>query len=635
MKGKGASRPLSFIAMRSADKDILTIFQHSETMGNPAGNIAKVAWRMPLALALAYGALAAVSLATTQTASGIAVIWPSSGIFLAGLMLLRGQARIWLIGLVSMASVAANYSFGASVLTALGYTLSNVIEGLVAARIVLGGNRAWGRFDDPIWVGRFFLGAACGSFVGAIGGTIASGADPWLAFFGSWFSTVLLGQLIVAPAILLVYHGRFRHILTRDHAVKAVGLIALASASIAVSFFQTRYSLLFLPLAMTVFATYLLGVAGAVGMLLMVSAGGTAAIMQGFMPPGFEDDPVGNIYLFQLYLLIVFASALPLATLLEKSRNQAKEIARRNQLLETAEAFANVGHWRFDLENEEIEWSDEMYRIYGLDPREDEPQNLNEGVTIPEEREVVREAYRHAIKTGEDFDLKLHIERADGAIRDAHATGFVERRDDRTIAVFGVLKDVTNHAQAMGKLQEAWVQAERDARKALRLSETDQLTGVANRRKLLTVLRREMEQAERGDRDLSIIMLDVDHFKAINDTHGHGEGDLVLQRIAEAGRACVRDLDLFGRLGGEEFLAILPGANIELASLVGERLRRAVKDLSGEDGLAPDRITISLGVAVHQKGSDENFFLQAADAALYQSKAAGRNRLTVASANAA
>lgn len=93
--------------------------------------------------------------------------------------------------------------------------------------------------------------------------------------------------------------------------------------------------------------------------------------------------------------------------------------------------------------------------------------------------------------------------------------------------------------------------------------------------------------------------------------------------------------DLFGRLGGEEFLVILPGADAELAAKVAERLRHAVHELSGDPELGLDRLTVSLGVAMHQAGADESFFLQAADAALYQSKADGRNRLTVARADAA
>ena len=162
------------------------------------------------------------------------------------------------------------------------------------------------------------------------------------------------------------------------------------------------------------------------------------------------------------------------------------------------------------------------------------------------------------------------------------------------------------------------------------LSWRDPLTGLYNRRKLF-----EETRTENSPHSRHLLTIDLDRFKAINDTHGHGVGDLVLQKIAGAGRSCLRDQDLFGRLGGEEFLVILPGADAELAAKVAERLRHAVHELSGDSELGLDRLTVSLGVAMHQTGADESFFLQAADAALYQSKADGRNRLTVAQADAA
>ncbi|GGA07916.1 hypothetical protein GCM10010923_17520 [Blastomonas marina] len=605
-------------------------------MSDRVDNAGITAWWAPLAFALGYGLLAVLALVTTRTADGIAVIWPSSGVLLAGLMLLKGNARIALLLLVGIASMVVNLVFNQSWLLATGFTAGNLAGGMIASRISLDGNRAWGRFDDPVWVARFFFGAVIASASGAMIAATLPAIESPLEFAGSWFSTVLLGQLIVAPTLVILYQGRHRRLLSRDMWLKAIVILLAGAASIAVAFFQTRFALLFLPLTVTVFATYLLGVTGALGMLMLVTIGGSTAAALDRLPTGFTDDPIISIYMLQLYLLTVFASALPLSTLLEKSRRQAQELARRNTLLETAEAFANVGHWRYDVESGEIEWSDEMYRIFGLDPDHDEPQDLNSGAIDAEHVEIVRAAFREAIISGKPFDYKIRIRRPSGELRFVHSSGYVERSEmDRSDALFGVFKDITNHVEAMGKLEQAWVQAEQDVRKALLLSETDQLTGVANRRKLLTMLAREMETADETGRDLAIIMLDVDHFKAINDTHGHGVGDLVLQKIAGAGRSCLRDQDLFGRLGGEEFLVILPGADAELAAKVAERLRHAVHELSGDPELGLDRLTVSLGVALHQTGADESFFLQAADAALYQSKADGRNRLTVARADAA
>ncbi len=579
-------------------------------------------------LAIAYGAFAALSLATTQTEFGIAVFWPSSGVFLAGLMLMQGRTRLVFAGLVAIASMVANLAYGVPWWSAAGFTLANIVEGCIAAVIALTGNRAWGRFDDPIWVLRFFVGATLAALVSATIATASAGeAAGWL-FFGSWFTTVLLGLLIVTPAIVVFHRGGYASLVEDDGLFRALAIFAAGSASIAVTFYQTDFPLLYLPLAVTVFATYLLGVTGAIGMVVLVTIGGTIGIMQG-RGLGYENDPISSTYFFQFYLLVVFVSALPLATLLEKSRRQAAEIAMRKSWLETAETFAQIGHWRFDLTTERIEWSDEMFRIYGLDPANDELRDFTSGAVIPDQVQFVRAAMKHTMKTGEPFDHKLRIRHEDGSLREVHARGFVEHSGDTPVAIFGVLKDVTDHADAMEELQQARDHAEREAEHALLLSETDPLTGVANRRKLLAVLGKEMDAAAHSARNLAILMIDIDHFKAINDTHGHGVGDVVLQRIAEAGRSCLRDQDVFGRLGGEEFLVILPGADEELAIKVGERLRDIVRQLFADRTLGLDEVTISLGVAVYQAGVDEKLFLRAADLALYRSKAEGRDRLTV------
>ena len=125
-------------------------------------------------------------------------------------------------------------------------------------------------------------------------------------------------------------------------------------------------------------------------------------------------------------------------------------------------------------------------------------------------------------------------------------------------------------------------------------------------------------------------MIDVDYFKAINDRYGHGVGDEVLKNIAKLGSRTLRKGDLFGRFGGEEFLAILPSASAKAASRIGERLRRACENLDWGKIANVEGVSISLGVAKYQFGYDETSLLHAADTALYFSKGAGRNRLTIA-----
>jgi diguanylate cyclase (GGDEF)-like protein len=153
---------------------------------------------------------------------------------------------------------------------------------------------------------------------------------------------------------------------------------------------------------------------------------------------------------------------------------------------------------------------------------------------------------------------------------------------------------------------------------------TDGLTGLYNRRYLFLRLAEEIERAARGTYRFSIALLDLDHFKRVNDTFGHRTGDEALVRTANAMRGAIRGLDLAGRYGGEEFLVILPDTGATEARAVAERIRAAVKALSWPElGL---RLTLSGGVCGHA-GADIDSLLECADRRLYAAKAGGRDRI--------
>lgn len=159
-----------------------------------------------------------------------------------------------------------------------------------------------------------------------------------------------------------------------------------------------------------------------------------------------------------------------------------------------------------------------------------------------------------------------------------------------------------------------------------RLLTTDHLTGVTNRAHFFEIAEAEIGRAQQQSRPLSIIMLDADHFKRINDTAGHQAGDEVLKRIAAEARAVLRIPDVVARLGGEEFVLMLPSTTRQEALEVAERLRRAVELASIETGVGQLRATISLGVASLDGAAPAlQELLAAADKALYDAKRAGRN----------
>jgi diguanylate cyclase (GGDEF)-like protein len=160
------------------------------------------------------------------------------------------------------------------------------------------------------------------------------------------------------------------------------------------------------------------------------------------------------------------------------------------------------------------------------------------------------------------------------------------------------------------------------------MSTHDGLTGTFNRSYLDSRLAIESTRATRSDLHFSVLMIDADHFKEINDRHGHSVGDLVLQKIATACAQCLRPYDTFARYGGEEFVALLPSTSLEQACEIAERVRAAVSELaiiSPADQAIP--VTISIGVAKLLVGEAQTeSMMRRADEAMYEAKRAGRNQ---------
>jgi diguanylate cyclase (GGDEF)-like protein len=192
-----------------------------------------------------------------------------------------------------------------------------------------------------------------------------------------------------------------------------------------------------------------------------------------------------------------------------------------------------------------------------------------------------------------------HLAKADG-IHDPHLR-----------ASFGQLAE---------RLTEVWTQAT-----------VDHLTGVLNRQAVLATLQTEVERAARFGHQLSVVMVDLDHFKRLNDSHGHAAGDLILRRVADTLRENVRSVDVVGRYGGEEFLLVLPETDVDAAATLAEKLRRLVgrQEVVLDDGYRSSA-TLSAGVAGGYGGHlSLDSLVRDADNAMYSAKALGRDQVYV------
>jgi diguanylate cyclase (GGDEF)-like protein len=164
-----------------------------------------------------------------------------------------------------------------------------------------------------------------------------------------------------------------------------------------------------------------------------------------------------------------------------------------------------------------------------------------------------------------------------------------------------------------------------------RLAMTDPLTGIANRRALMDAAEREMRRARRFRDHLSVLLVDIDHFKAINDAAGHTAGDAILHQFAATATRTLRSIDIVGRIGGEEFAILLPGTPREGAMLTGEKIRAAARSIPMPAVMRTQQLTVSVGVADLGPGDASAMaFLGRADDAMYLAKRTGRDKVVAA-----
>jgi diguanylate cyclase (GGDEF)-like protein/PAS domain S-box-containing protein len=237
---------------------------------------------------------------------------------------------------------------------------------------------------------------------------------------------------------------------------------------------------------------------------------------------------------------------------------------------------------------------------------------------VPRNRALEAQQFLTALAADKDLNLtvELSARHVDGSWRDFEVIG-KNLIDDPAIGGLVVnMRDISERKRLMAKLE--------------RLSETDALTNTLNRRGFMKLAEREFERMRRNRQPLTLVMIDIDHFKGVNDVFGHAAGDMVLSMVADCCRKHIRSIDVLGRFGGEEFIILLTGASLDTAEAIVARIHQGIAATRVTTIKGEVSVTASFGLAaVHPETIDLETAIRVADEALYEAKNSGRNCIKI------
>jgi len=369
----------------------------------------------------------------------------------------------------------------------------------------------------------------------------------------------------------------------------------------------------------------------------------------GLLPPGFPMkgflyDPDADDRLTRHRMKVALMLILPVAALLgalalvflrlnrRLTRSAQAQAAMHSVLQENERRFRFIAEhsgdviWTMDIASERFTYiSPAVFQLLGFTAEELLPRPPS-SVLAPESAALLRselEASRAEWNLG--HSVTPRVTEVDQRHRDGHlvptevVTTLHGDAQGRLVSVLGVSRDITERKRAEAQLRHEFHSMEQ-------LASTDLLTGAWNRRRFEDAVEGEMSRSRRHGHPLSLLLLDIDHFKKINDAYGHAEGDRVLRGVAECVRDAIRVSDSLTRWGGEEFIVLMPNTEVASAVILAERIRECIAAHAFE-GIGP--VTASLGLAEYLPSASRQDWMERTDRAMYKAKHGGRNRVEI------
>lgn len=586
-----------------------------------------------VAAALLYELFALVAWRLTLVNDHQPTVWPANALTLA-LMILWHRRRADRLAAVAgaiaagfLSSVAAGRVTGLSALIAANNGLEAWVAWALLARMGRAGLRCETASDILSLVFAALAAPAVSATVGAGSLWLFRGL-PFGGLWLAWYVSCALGLLIVTPLVVTGWRAM------RGRAgggapsrpVEATVILALVGLTAALVMAWGELRLLFLASPLVLLAAFRLRVFGASAATAIVAVAATAAIARDAITGTIGQD---QVLLLQVYLASIFLCALPVAAVLAERDAKAaalSDLARRYR--DVVESVGDV-IFRTDPHGRWTYLNPAWTRVFGLDV-DGSIGRSSLGAVHKEDRVTLLDRVRPLYDgTAHELAQVLRAQTGAGAVRWIEVLlRPIRDGDGHVVGLAGTLRDIDDRKRLEESIAHAKRRAEAQAREAALLAATDDLTGLANRRSFLRHLGRATEEARGEGRAVALAIFDVDHFKSVNDRFGHGVGDAVLRLVAARAVSVIRGGDLVGRIGGEEFGILMPGASLAAAEQIAERFRRVI-EVAPDDPALP-AVTVSVGLAVLDGHGAEYDLLADADRALYEAKRAGRNCVRVA-----
>ncbi len=569
---------------------------------------------------IAYFAVAKLGLSFSDGHAIVSAVWPPSGLALAATIVFGPRVA----PAIFLAAVLSNATGDSSVPSAIGIATGNAVAAVTGALLLarVGFEPTLRRVRDVMALA--ILGAAVSTAVNATIGTstllaggVAHPSNLW-AFWRVWWLGDLTGVLLVAPPLLLLltaHRGRGRR---RDAArIAEASLLAAALVAVMLIVLNQGVTLAFPIFPLIVLAAMRFGQAGAVTSAFVVSAIAVAYTAND-KGPFTGGAPDMDLLRAQVFVGLAALTGLLVAAMRSEWERAEDALARlevSEHALAEAQRLARIGSWEWEVQVDRVVWSDELFRIYGIDPDGFDAHYDGYVEHIhPDDRGLVQQEIDRALRDPGPFRFEHRVIRPDGEVRTVDGRGrVIVGADGRVARMVGTTQDVTEQRAAERLLEH----------QALH----DPLTGLPNRALFIDRLQHALTRARRPGSSLAVYFCDVDDFKDVNDSLGHDAGDELLVALPPRLREGLRAGDTVARFGGDEFVILCEDLASEAEAIrIAERIAEAFGLPFELDG-RPHHLSVSVGVVFVKAGeASATEVLRDADAAMYRAKGGGKGR---------